>query len=1037
MRVHLPDEIVDQILFLACTLPPLHTDAHREPSAFDANRLRARSSAPHLDVATTLKLLVLSPQHFPYIASILYKGPRLSDPISLSLFARTLTNRPALGRLVKHIWVGHTYVGETIPTNTLNFGLGGSHIAYALNPDLATLADVQRCLEKGIAPPNLLSPAFEKRIAQWAAQNVQGNARNIDPARAPRGIHIDSPGSGDPDTRGWHWIGVDEWVLRLWDGRDLVKHFREIAQRAFFLELKRLGKQRAGDAKPRPPAGAVSSSSFGAASKTKPTMTGRSGASSSSLLVTDLVSPFSPRNAAERRPGTDGDPMDWAEASEYPTSNLPATSDDDEPIYSEELDLDEIDAERDRCFAEMGLDQPIRSKNWAELVKVGDQKVECWVVWLLAKTRARARIVARRVYAAAKPRDPELRCWRPLRPQPELHTKNHFTHPTFFARSGASHLLVGGAPPPARDEFWNGGRTGDLDDTSDSEGYSDSDAASMSDGSDYDSESEAPCQSIRNEASTTAATTQFTGSTNTAASSSFSSSSAAAAAAHRVTQSFRLPEFVEVEQQKPEDQADLWGGEYTFASGNERAGAGNSVLGSRGGMFGYTSALRRGLLDEDDSQLDDGSEFASLQKEKTRKRNEEDRLLCEMTLGSVLSSLRTVMMLTPRLRNLALDGVLERSICGRRPMCSMGKLKSLSLGPPPPYWSSPLLFGHPIKTSRRQRISYHQEMHGNSAAGGAASSPASLGMDDSRSQSIWPLPGVLIPSPAFSTLRTLHISGCMLFPSEARAVGGLGGQLPNLRHFRWSLWQPHVEGHPVGCVETLCAILDIPTPEEEAAILAAAARSSSNSSSNTRRLIGGSSAVSATAPGVGGGGIYRDRDQESRKRRRRHMDPRRRSHPYATASQTDSLAAHSSTTVASTSAATPALAQHDASIYALVTRKRKLRSVYVTLHPTDEAIFARKAPVALRNDPRLTIETAKCQNVEDNLGEMQRWWEWESGMLHFKPTVSNLEAISAAAKRRQEGVVPPSSISAQELNANHSGMQSDLQRAIDTDLELS
>ncbi len=73
-EVQLPDEIVDQILYLACSLPPLRTDEFREPSDFDVNRLKARSSAPHLDVRTTLKLLLLSPQHYPYIASILYKG---------------------------------------------------------------------------------------------------------------------------------------------------------------------------------------------------------------------------------------------------------------------------------------------------------------------------------------------------------------------------------------------------------------------------------------------------------------------------------------------------------------------------------------------------------------------------------------------------------------------------------------------------------------------------------------------------------------------------------------------------------------------------------------------------------------------------------------------------------------------------------------------------------------------------------------------------------------------------------------------------
>lgn len=1004
IKTQLPDEIVDHILYLACTLPPLRTDDFREPSDFDANRLKARSSAPHLDICTTLKLLLLSPQHYPYIASILYKGPRLSDPISLSLFARTLTTRPALGRLVKHLWVGHTYQGEGIPPNALTFGLGGSQSAYSLNADLATIDEVRASLAQGIAPSNLLSPAFEKRIAQWAAQNVQANIRTIDPLRAPRGIHIDAPGSGDREPHRWNPIGVDEWVLRLWDGRDLVKQFREVAKRAFFLELKRLSFAASSSRSSSKPSSAASSSAPSPRSASPAAASASPApqrASSSSLLDTDMVSLFQAQSHEQRFPGTDQDPLDWADASHTPQPNPSRSIDNDEPIYSEELDIDEIDAERDRCFAEMGVKKPAwRSQNWSELAKVGDQKIEWWVVWLLAKTRARARIVARRVWKADYEKDPKLRSWRALRPRPELHTKNHFTHPTLFARSGASHLLVGGAPPPTRDELWNGGRQNDLDGMSNSDSDTDSEAGSYSEDSDYDSEMEA---------STTRMDMSIVRETLAGRSDQQGGSQATAGPS-----SFTLPEFVEPEQQKPEDPADLWGGDYNFANGNERAGAGNSILGSRGGMFGFDSALRIGLLEEPDKGLDDGTEFASLQKEKQRRRNEEDRLLSEMTLGSILQSLRTVMMLTPRLKDLALDGVLERSICGRRAMCNMGKLKSLSLGPPPPYWSSPLLFGHPMKTTRRERLAYHQKMHG-------LSSPEFVA-DDARSQSLWPLPGVLVPSPAFATLRTLHISGCMLFPSEARAVGGLGGQLPSLRHFRWSLWQPHVEGHPVGVVETLCAVLDIPTPEEEAAAAAATARATAIQGSGSGFRFGISTSSSGT---------YRELDNH--KRRRRHGDSRRRSNPF---SASGSAMTDSGLSSSLGSNATAAGASHEASMYALVTRKRKLRSVYVTIHPTDQAIFSRKAPAALRYDTRLTIETAKCKNVEDNLEEMQRWWEWESGMLHFKPTVSNLEAITSAAAKRKQAAGPPSVVSAQELNADHSGMQMDLRRAMDTELEL-
>ena len=933
MRVQLPDEIVEDILRLACTLPALPDDRHRDPPPHDAERLKARSSLPKLDIPTTLKLLRLSPQHYPFIASILYKGPRLSDPISLSLFARTITTRPALGRLVKHLWVGHTYQGEALPINALNFGLGGCQAAYALNETIATIGEVRQCLRQGVPPTNILSPAFEKRIAQWAAFHVQGNSRTIDPSRAPRGIHIDAPGSGDPDARGYHWIGVDEWMLRLWDGRDLVKQLREVAQRAWWLELQRLQKKHA-------QCGHVP------VKKVVPQFDGPP----TSMLGDDLSAPFAPRGPELRRPGTDDDPMDWGSATEYPaaestyTSTIDPSDDlsDSSPVYSEALDLDEIDAERDRCFEEMGVKRPAwRSQSWSEIATIGDQKVEWWLVWLIAKTRARGRFVARRVWEAEMRQNPTQSGWKPTLPFKDLNTKNHFTHPTLFARSGASHLLIGGAPPSERNDLWNGARTTDNTGLSSSDSDSDSNYDYDSDDSDYFSDRDTDRPDARRDLSMASV-----------------GSSMPRLSPRPRTASSSLPLFTELELSKNEDQADLWGGENIFASGNERAGAGNSVLGSRGGMFGYHSALRTGVLDEAVDGLDDGTGFASLQKQQTALKNEQDRLLSEMTLGSILSSLRTILLLTPKLRNLALDGVLERAVCGRRPMSGMGKLKTMSLGPPPPYWSSPLLFGHPVHMSKRQRRYLMQERRGNVESGPE---------DEGAPSSVFPIPGILVPSPCFATLQTLHITGCMLFPSEAKAIGGFGGQLPNLRHFRWSLWQPHVEGHPVGVVETLCAVMDIPTNEE--ALAAAAATGSSASLPSTAATASSSSTTTGR------------RSREMRKRQRRLDDTSRIQAGHVGMSGS----------VKSQLLSTMGTEAHTASLHSLLTRKRKLRSVYATLHAIDEAIFARKAPPALRYDPRLKIDTSACENLPDNLKEMAKWWEWESGMLDFKPTAKNLK----------------------------------------------
>ncbi|KAN0060649.1 hypothetical protein ACQY0O_007307 [Thecaphora frezii] len=917
MAIHIPDEILDDILRLACILPPLKDDLHRDPPADEAEKLRLQSSAPQLDIPTTLKLLRLSPQHYPFIASILYKGPRLSDPISLSLFARTLSTRPALGRLVKHLWVGHAYPGEKLPINALNFGLGGCEAAYGLSDTIATIGDVKRCLAEGVPPPNILAPVFERRIAEWAAFHVHGSTRTIDPSRARRGIHIDAPGSGDLDSRGYHWIGVDEWMLRLWDGRDLVIELREVALRAWWLELRRLKKR------------AESRGTRQGCTTVAPTM-GRPPASS--MLHGDLVDPFQPKDVAERRPGTEQDPLDWGDATAFPDREAPkhsnATFDDVRPVYSESMDLGEINVERDKCLEEMHVKRLAwNSFNRPETSTLGEHKVEWWLVWLIATSRARGRIVARRVWQAAQRDAQGTASWKSVIPPSSLNTKNHFTHPTLFARSRGSHLLVGGAPPSERADLWNGTRGTDEDAFSSSEEDSASELEFDSEESDFESDLS---ESRSNPHASPGGMPQNR------------DEAGPSRAGARGSQS--LPVFANAELQKSEDQADLWGGGNSYTDGNERAGAGNSIMGPRGGMFGYTSPLRRGVMDEPDEGLDDGNGFSSLLRKRAQKRNEEDRLLSEMTLGSVLSSLRAVLVLAPKLRNLALNGVFERAVCGRRPMVGMNKLKSLSLGPPPPYWSSPLLFGHPVYQSKRQMLQRNSAERG--------------------SGSIFPVPGVLVPSPCFATLRTLHISGCMLFPSEAKAIGGFGGQLPNLRHFRWSLWQPHVEGHPFGVVETLSAVLDIPTAEEEALALATSART--------------------------GGAPH---DVETRKRRRKHDDAFRRRSGTSNLSIQDLSLSQSS-------------ASHTASLSALLKRKRKLRSVYVTLHPIDEAIFARKASPQLLYDNRLTIETAKCETVMDNLREMTRWWEWESGMMDFEPTIKNLDKAdreAAAAAAADEG----------------------------------
>lgn len=90
------------------------------------------------------------------------------------------------------------------------------------------------------------------------------------------------------------------------------------------------------------------------------------------------------------------------------------------------------------------------------------------------------------------------------------------------------------------------------------------------------------------------------------------------------------------------------------------------------------------------------------------------------------------------------------------PFSTLLHRRHLSLGPPPPYWSSAL--------------NLHQR--------------------------------------TLATVRTLHIAGCMLYRSEAMAIGGFfKSALPRLREFEWTVWIEHVVEHPINIVEALSYLL--------------------------------------------------------------------------------------------------------------------------------------------------------------------------------------------------------------------------------------
>lgn len=109
------------------------------------------------------------------------------------------------------------------------------------------------------------------------------------------------------------------------------------------------------------------------------------------------------------------------------------------------------------------------------------------------------------------------------------------------------------------------------------------------------------------------------------------------------------------------------------------------------------------------------------------------------TLGGLIATVQSVLSLTPNLESLGLSGVLERVVAGQRCAMSLPHLDRVYLGPPPPYWAHPLLFGD----------AHH---------------------------------------PAFAYTRHISITGCLLFQDEAASLAGAFGALPNLESVTWSMF---------------------------------------------------------------------------------------------------------------------------------------------------------------------------------------------------------------------------------------------------------
>lgn len=173
----------------------------------------------------------------------------------------------------------------------------------------------------------------------------------------------------------------------------------------------------------------------------------------------------------------------------------------------------------------------------------------------------------------------------------------------------------------------------------------------------------------------------------------------------------------------------------------------------RGGDDGGEGDYHQLVRERDGSptyvEATNGEDFADLWSVVGLGRNRDDdiklpRELCDeldaafptaATLGSLLATARMVLSATPSLDNLSLTGFLERAICGSRSPPALKALKSLSLGPPPPFWYAPMRLDHS----------------------------------------------------AIASVERLRIAGVMLFKSEIASIAGHAGALPKLKKLEWML----------------------------------------------------------------------------------------------------------------------------------------------------------------------------------------------------------------------------------------------------------
>jgi hypothetical protein len=207
----LPEELVKLIFECAC-----------EPAAVTSGL-----PAP-VDITTILSLLCVSRATYNLLITRLYRSVTISRPSQLVLFTSTLLNRPSLGLLIRHLWVGSL----DAPIHSLPAVINSE---YALAAKDHILRWERKHHTEKISSSSLCKECSDIRYledgAEFASMHVQSLPSQLtQPRPAPHnffyncesasatssapfggfGVDRESPGY---DAAG-DWIGMDEWMLR-------------------------------------------------------------------------------------------------------------------------------------------------------------------------------------------------------------------------------------------------------------------------------------------------------------------------------------------------------------------------------------------------------------------------------------------------------------------------------------------------------------------------------------------------------------------------------------------------------------------------------------------------------------------------------------------------------------------------------------------------------------------------------------------------------------------------------------------------------